>query len=224
MSERGATRIRLEETTRELFRAGLVTPTGGNVSARAGPEEFWVTPAARFKGDLAASDMVRVDLAGQVLEGEGPPSKETLLHSAIYRARQDVGAIVHAHPLFATLFGLYSFPVLPVTADAVSLYDLPAVEFLLPGTRELGRRVAEVLGEGSTVLLRNHGVVTVGGDLRQAADRCHALEETCRLLLLARVMGEQPASISEPLAAALFAIHARKEEVDRRIGRGIGEG
>lgn len=224
MIDPAAARERLRETVGELFQAGLVTPTGGNVSVRTGPEEFWVTPATRFKGRLVSSDMMRVDLAGQVLEGEGLPSKETPLHGSLYRARPDVGAIVHAHPPFATLFGLYSLPVQPVTADAVSFRDLPTVEFVLPGTRELGRRVAEVLGKETAILLRNHGAVTVGADLRQAADRCHALEETCRLLVLARMLGESPASIPEPLAAALFMIHTRREEAERRIGRGAGEG
>jgi L-fuculose-phosphate aldolase len=216
-------REQLRETVAELFHAGLMTPTGGNASVRAGPDEFWVTPATRFKGRLATTDMVRVDLAGQALEGEGPPSKETPLHSCLYRARPDIGAIVHAHAPYTTLFGLYSLPVQPVTADAVSFRDLPTVEFVLPGTRELGRRVAEVLGEASAILLRNHGAVTVGVDLRQAADRCHALEETCRLLLLAKLLGEPPASIPETLAAALFMIHDRKAASDRRIGRTAGE-
>lgn len=193
----------LVSTVDELYGARLITATGGNVSVRAGPDAAWITPKGLFKGGLRIEDLVPVGLDGRVPGQGGAPSSETPLHLAIYRARPDVGAIIHSHPPLATVFGLCGLKMKPVTAGAAAFLDLPVVEFLPPGSPELADATAAALGRGPAVLLRSHGAVVVGVHLRQAADRTHALEETCLILLLARLLGTEPAVIPGPLLKSL---------------------
>lgn len=203
--EPATARKALLETAAELYQARILTPTGGNISLRAEPDVIWITPRGLFKGGLREEDLILVDGDGRVRQGRHPPSRETPLHMSIYAARPDVGAIIHSHPPLAITFGLFDLPVKPVTADAVLFRNLPVVEFLLPGTPALARRATEALGDEPAALLRNHGAVVVGADLRQAADRTHALEETCLTLLLARLIAAEPAVIPAALVGKLLS-------------------
>jgi ribulose-5-phosphate 4-epimerase/fuculose-1-phosphate aldolase len=191
----------------ELYDAGLITPQGGNVSVRVpGSEEVWITPTQLYKGALTEETLIRVDLRGRKLEGLDRPSVELPMHLAIYRAREDVGAVIHTHAPMAIVVGLYDEPIPPITIEAISLGQAPVVPFLLSGTKEQSQAIVGALGEGSAVLLRNHGLLTVGRDVREAANRAHQAEFAARTVVLCRLLGGQPDTIPEKLAEFLKKI------------------
>jgi L-ribulose-5-phosphate 4-epimerase len=149
----------------ELPRHNLVVWTGGNVSARD-PESNLVAikPSGVRYEDLTAESMVVVDLAGNVVEGTLNPSSDTASHLYIYRHRPDVNGVVHTHSRYATAFAAVGRPI-PVylTAQADEFGgEIPCAGFALIGDDSIGALVVEGIGRSPAILLKNHGVFTVG--------------------------------------------------------------
>jgi autoinducer 2 (AI-2) kinase len=178
------------QITNELFAMGLMTATGGNVSALANEEgTMWITPSRMYKGGLCDRDLVRIDQACQVLEGERPPSIEWQMHFASYAARPGTTGAIHTHAPIATAFGITNQTFPPINTDAVFLRDTVTVPWIMPGTKELADAVGEALAKSRSCILQNHGLMTVGKDLRDAATRAMVLEETAKILLYVRQFG-----------------------------------
>jgi ribulose-5-phosphate 4-epimerase/fuculose-1-phosphate aldolase len=191
----------------ELYEAGLITPKGGNVSTRIpDSEELWITPTQLYKGGLTEEKLIRVNLQGKKLDGRDRPSVELPMHLLVYRTREDVGAVIHTHAPMAIVVGLYDEPIPPITIEAVALGRVPIVPFLLSGTKEQSQSIVDALGDGSAVLLRNHGLLTVGKDLREAASKAQQLEFAARTVVLCRLLGGEPEAIPEKLAQFLKKI------------------
>jgi ribulose-5-phosphate 4-epimerase/fuculose-1-phosphate aldolase len=178
------------QVTNELFAMGLMTATGGNVSAAASePGTIWITPSRMYKGGLGERDLVRIDHECRVLEGERAPSVEWQMHFASYAARPGSTGAVHTHAPIATAFGItnQSFP--PINTDAVVLRDTATVPWIMPGSKELADAVGAALLKSHGCILRNHGLMTVGKDLRDAATRAMILEETAKIVLYVKQFG-----------------------------------
>jgi L-ribulose-5-phosphate 4-epimerase len=149
----------------ELPRHNLVVWTGGNVSARD-PETNLVAikPSGVRYADLTAESMVVLDLDGTVVEGTLNPSSDTASHLYIYRHRPDINGVVHTHSRYATAFAAVGRPI-PVylTAQADEFGgEIPCAGFSLIGDESIGALVVEGLGRSPAILLKNHGVFTVG--------------------------------------------------------------
>lgn len=191
----------------ELYEAGLITPKGGNVSTRIPEsEELWITPTQLYKGGLTEETLIRITLQGKKLEGRDRPSVELPMHLKIYGTREDVGAVIHTHAPMAIVVGLYDEPIPPITIEAIALGLVPIVPFLLSGTKEQSQAIVDALGDGPAVLLRNHGLLTVGQDLREAASKAQQLEFAARTVVLCRLLGGRPEVIPEKLAEFLKKI------------------
>lgn len=195
----------LIEVLNELHTMGCITATGGNISVRLpAAGEILITPSQVFKGDLCAELLVRVDLQGQLLDADAPaPSSEWPMHCAIYQARPDVQAIVHAHAPKATVLVLSGLPFLPISVEAAFLGDVPRVPFIMPGTRELARAVVEALGEGAAVLMQNHGLLVAARSLRQAANVVEIIERTAEVIVDCAAVGREPPVLPEEALAEL---------------------
>jgi L-fuculose-phosphate aldolase len=193
------------EAGRRLAEQGLIAGTEGNISARVG-DRVLVTPAGRAKGDLVPADLIEVDLKGRA-HGPGAPSTELGLHLVVLGARPDVGAVVHAHPPAATGFAAAGLAldddVLP---ELLAQFGrVPLVPYGMPGSPELAERVRPFVAGHDALLLANHGAVTFGNGVEQAAQRMESLEQGARILLAARLLGGAR-RLSEAEAARIRAL------------------
>ncbi|MDH7485316.1 MAG: L-ribulose-5-phosphate 4-epimerase [Anaerolineae bacterium] len=177
----------------ELPKWGLVTWTSGNVSGRDRQTGYVVIKPSgvRYEG-LRPELMVVVDLEGRVIEGELKPSSDTASHLYIYRHRPDVGGIVHTHSPYATAFAAVGQPI-PVYLTAIADEfgcAIPCGGFALIGGEEIGREVVENIGDSPAILLKQHGVFTIGPDPTAAVKAAVMVEDVARTVFLARQLGE----------------------------------
>jgi len=189
----------------ELPRNGLVMWTGGNVSARD-PETGYVVikPSGVKYEALRPEQMVVVDLDGQIVEGSLKFSSATASHLSIYRHRPEVNGIVHTHSPYATAFAALGKPI-PVYLTAMADEfggPIPCGRFALIGGEEIGQVVVESLGDSPAVLLKNHGVFTVGQSAEAAVKAAVMVEDAARTVWLALQIG-QPDEIPPDAVAKL---------------------
>ena len=200
----------IASTMRRLYRQGLTTCSGGNISFRAGENHVLITPAALDKGQINFRQIALMTLQGESISVGMRPSIETDMHLRILRVRPDVNAIVHAHPVHASFYTTTGKVRVNtgLTAEARYLLGEPVfAPYALMGTQDLGEIVSESLKEGaSAVFLENHGVLTVGQTLLQAFDRLEVLEAASRMTLFAQLRGESQ-TLSEKRLAEIDAMH-----------------
>jgi L-fuculose-phosphate aldolase len=179
------------QVCRRLYDCGLVAGPDGNVSVRLPDESILVTPSGLSKVDVTLDDLVIVHLDGSVLDGRRSPSSELAMHLRIYRRRDDVRAVVHAHPPTATGFAVagesFMAPVLPEVI--LQMGAVPLVPYATPGTEDLPDAMEPFLAAHDAFLLANHGATTVGQTLVAAHQRMESLEHAARILLAARTVG-----------------------------------
>ncbi len=194
-------RAELAKITTELYHAGLVTATGGNVSVRSAdnPETAWITPSQIFKGDLKAEQMILIDMDGKKVSGDDKPSVESVYHAGIMKNRPDVNAVVHTHAPLSTIFGMCELQLLPVNTEAIFCMNMPVIPFYLGGSKELAQAVIEQVGKtkATGAFLRNHGLMTVGKNLRKAADNSYMVEHVVDILLKIKMAGLCPSQVPE---------------------------
>jgi L-fuculose-phosphate aldolase len=185
-------RDKIVEVSKRLYLRGLVAGAGGNVSAYIRDEDvIFITPSGLCKGYLKPEDIVKVDPSGKVLEGALKPTSELSFHLGIYRVREDVNAVVHAHPPVSTGFACAGTPIdYAVLPEVIAMIgEVRFVGYETPTTRELADKVAENIIGVEALLLENHGIITVGSNLEQAYQRAELLEDFAKMILVARLLG-----------------------------------
>ncbi len=182
----------------ELPKNGLVAWTSGNVSIRDSQTGLvLIKPSGLRYEDMKSTDMVVVDLDGKVVEGYLKPSSDTDSHLYIYRHRPDVGGIVHTHSRYATAFAALGKPipcVLTAIADEFG-GPIPCGPFALIGGEQIGKVVVENIGISPAILLKNHGVFTIGKTGLDAVKSAVMTEDVAATVWLALQLGT-PAEIS----------------------------
>ncbi len=192
----------------ELTRYALVVWTAGNVSARVpGQDLMVIKPSGVAYDDLTPENMVVCDLHGRVVEGEHAPSSDTDAQAYVYRAMPHVGGVVHTHSTYATAWASRgeAIPcVLTMMADEFG-GPVPVGPFALIGDDSIGRGIVETLrgSRSPAVLMRNHGVFTVGRDARAAVKAAVMCEDVARTVHIARQLGE-PLAIGQSDVDSLF--------------------
>ncbi len=186
-----AVRRALVRAGRRLDAKGHIAGAEGNLSARVATNGVLVTPSGRCKADLAPADLIAMSVDGTRPARSAKPSTEIAMHVAIYRARPDVRAVVHAHPVAATAFAVARKPIPAGTLAEVAgvVGPTPVVTYRTPGSRALGRAVAAALGTANVALLASHGAVAVGPTIDVALQRMESLEQAARTILAARLIG-----------------------------------
>ena len=179
----------------ELVRNNLVAWTAGNVSGRVhGEDLFVIKPSGVSYDDLSPENMVVCDLDGTLVEGEHAPSSDTAAHAYVYRAMPEVGGVVHTHSTYATAWASRdeAIPcVLTAMADEFG-GEIPVGPFALIGDDSIGKGIVETLhGHRSpAVLMRNHGVFTIGATPKAAVKAAVMCEDVARTVHIARQLGE----------------------------------
>jgi ribulose-5-phosphate 4-epimerase/fuculose-1-phosphate aldolase len=185
----------LVATCKKAFQRGLIAGAGGNISARVpGREEALISATGVSLGDISPATIVRVDLKGQVIEahGECRPSKETGFHVCVYRLRPHVNAVVHLHPPYATSFAVRNRELPLVTDGAMAnLKHVPVVGFAPSGSAELHRLVEEGVRnypEAKAILMRSHGMFSMGPNLTVAYNLADLVEATAQIALFSSLI------------------------------------
>jgi autoinducer 2 (AI-2) kinase len=193
------------QIVQELYAQQLITATGGNVSVRIpGRDELWITPSQLFKGDLRPEVLVRIDLGGRPLDPNArAPSSERLIHCAIYAARPEAQAVIHAHAPHATTLANADLPFVPISTEAAFFGNIPRVPFIMPGTPELARAVGDAAKEEWAVLMKNHGLIVAGRSLRRAADMVEIVERSSQLILGCHAVGREPPRLPDDAVRTL---------------------
>jgi L-ribulose-5-phosphate 4-epimerase len=203
-----ALRQELSDLHAELVRNELVAWTSGNLSLRVPGEELMVIKASGvLYDDMSAEAMVVCDLHGKVVEGDLAPSSDTFTHAYVYRELPEVGGIAHTHSGYATAWAARGEPipcVLTAMADEFG-GEIPVGPFALIGGEEIGEGIVATLrGHRSpAVIMRSHGVFTVGKDAQAALKAAVMCEDVARTVHFARALGE-PLTIAPDDIDALF--------------------
>jgi L-ribulose-5-phosphate 4-epimerase len=182
----------LAELHQQLFEAGLVVWSGGNISQRV-EGGFLIKPSGLMYSELTAESMVYCDLEGKVIEGAHSPSSDTAAHAYVYKNMKDVGGVVHTHSNYACAFAAVNEPIpciLTAIADEFG-GDIPVGPFAEIGDDSIGRGIVQTL-EGhrsKAVLMAQHGVFTIGKDSRQALKAAVMCEDVAKSAYLAKALG-----------------------------------
>jgi L-ribulose-5-phosphate 4-epimerase len=185
----------------ELVRYGLVVWTAGNVSGRVpGRDLMVIKPSGVSYEELTPDAMIVCDLEGNVVEGDLAPSSDTAAHAYVYRQMPDVGGVVHTHSTYACAWAARGEPVPCVLTAMADEFggEIPVGPFALIGDDSIGRGIVETLTghRSAAVLMRSHGVFTIGRDARDAVKAAVMCEDVARSVHLSRQLG-QPLPIAQ---------------------------
>ena len=202
------------DAARRMADLGLVVGTAGNVSARvrrdSAEDLMAVTPTGLPYSGMADDDIVITDFDVDPVEGDLPPSSESLLHVGIYRARPDVHAVIHTHSVYSSVLAVLGID-LPSVIDEVVVYvggEVRVSDYAFPGTEDLSANVCAALGPRKAAFIANHGAVAVGRSLDEALDICLLVERASQIYVTARSIGDVrpiPAEYVEA-EAAIYAM------------------
>jgi L-fuculose-phosphate aldolase len=181
------------DAAKDMLRRGLVEGTAGNISARRSDGNIVITPSSVDYRDMELDDLVLVDSEGAVLQAaEGrSPSSEMKLHLACYQAFDDIGSVIHSHPIWATMFAIAHEPI-PACIDEFAVYcggDVRCSEYAASGTPEVGLNAVKALEGRGAALIANHGLVAVGPRPDKVIHITALVERTAQIVWGAKALG-----------------------------------
>ena len=178
---------------RRLYRHGLTTTSGGNISLRLSKDIILITASATDKGTMKWKDVGIMSIKGENLTPDLKLSIEYAMHLNIYKKNNDISAIIHAHPVFATSFTAMKSTIdTSLIAEARAICGEPRfVPYALMGSEDLAEVVAENSADADVLLLENHGILTTGSNLLQAFDKMEVLENAAKMTLIIEITGRK---------------------------------
>jgi L-fuculose-phosphate aldolase len=178
---------------KDMLRRGLVEGTAGNISARREDGNLVITPSSVDYADMALDDLVVVDPDGAVLEAKDGryPSSELKLHLSCYQAFDDIGSVIHSHPIWATMFAVAHQPI-PACIDEFAVYcggDVRCADYAASGTPDVGDNAVKALEGRAAALIANHGLVAVAPNPDRALHVTALVERTAQIAWGAKTLG-----------------------------------
>ena len=193
--ERTHRRVRLVAALQLFAERGFDEGAGGHITARdpEHPDRFWINPLGVHFGMIGPDDLLLVDPDGTVLAGEGRVNPAGFaIHSAVHAARPDVVSAAHTHSTHGRAFATLGRPLLPITQDSCAFFEDHVVHEEFTGVvtdDDQARAIAVSLGPAKAAILRNHGLLTVGGSVEEAAWWFLTMDRSCQVQLLAEAAG-----------------------------------
>ena len=184
---------------------GLVTWTAGNISGRDLQTGLVVIkPSGILYEDLTPENMVVVDLDGNVVEGDHKPSSDTIAHVYVYRHRSDVNGVVHTHSTFATAWAAVGKPIPPVLTAICDEFGgpIPVGAYAKIGGDDIGQEIIRSIGSSPAILLKNHGVFTIGKTPEEAVKAAVMVEDVARTVFYAFQLGQPEEILADEVARA----------------------
>lgn len=173
------------------YSRNYIVGADGNISARLSDGHILITPAGAMKGFLEPQHMAKVDMSGRTVDGGPRASTEVGIHLVVYQERPEMRAVVHAHPPHAvamTIAGIdMQAPFIPEIV--VTIGGVPTADFGTPGTPELAESIRKIVRCSDTVVMTNHGSVTMGTNLMDAYKKLDMVEHSAKILWLAHTVG-----------------------------------
>ncbi len=219
MGKYDAYKQRVFDCMMALVREGYVQGTGGNVSLLVdGEDVVAVTPSQREYDTMTVDEICVVDFDLKPVEDNGlKPSMETAMHIGVYRNRKDVGAVVHTHQIYASVFALLNQPI-PALFDEVSMTIGPLVDvipYALSGSPQLIENVKSKLdNRANCYLIQNHGVLALGPDLAKAKRCAELLEKTAHVYSLALSTGREVTHLPQNIQDLMAKIVTGKQDAE----------
>ena len=180
-------------TAKDMLRRNLVEGTAGNISARQDDGTIVITPSSVDYAAMTLEDLVVVDLDGSTLKAADgrSASSEKLLHLACYKAFDDIGSVIHSHPVYATMFAI-THQDIPSCIDEFSIYvggNVRCTKYAASGTPDVGAEAVEALQGRGAALIANHGMVAVGPNPDKALHITALVERSAQIVYGARALG-----------------------------------
>lgn len=187
-------RLAIVECGRMAYERHLMTSNDGNISARMENGHVLITPSGISKGRLNPDEILIVDLDGNIISSRPgrKPSTETPMHLEVYRQREDVRAVLHAHPIFATTLTVagLEFPVDVLPEVLLTLGDVPITAYATPSSHEDAEVIRPFIKDHNAILLRQHGSLTYGKNLDEALIHLERVEHVSEIYWRANMLGE----------------------------------
>ncbi len=169
---------------------GMLPAGDGNISVRLEDNKYFITASGVSKGFLEPKQVLLIDSNGIVLDGEGTPSTEIVMHLVAYRLRGDINAVVHAHPPYATAFACTDedLPNNLVAEGIIKVGSIPTAPFAIPSSKDTAEAAAPYFNTANAVLLKNHGAVALGRNLDEAFMRMELVEHIAKVAILSNII------------------------------------
>lgn len=206
------------EVGRRIWQREYVAANDGNFSVRLSENVVLCTPTLVSKGFMKPEDLPLIDLDGNQLSGRLKMTSEVFMHLELMKAREDVRSVIHAHPPNATAFAVAQTPVPKCVLPEIEVFigETPIVPYETPGTKDFAKALIPFAEHHNAFLLTNHGAVTIGREPFQAYYRMETIEQYCRILLLAKQLGEW-GQIDPSKVGDLLKIREKLGYADRRV-------
>ncbi|QDS92801.1 Methylthioribulose-1-phosphate dehydratase [Roseimaritima multifibrata] len=176
---------------RRIYSRQFAAANDGNITVKISENEFLCTPTLHCKGFLKPDDIATIDGTGKQISGRKKRSSEALLHLEIYKQREDVKSVVHCHPPHATAFAIAREPIPQCVLPEVEVFlgDVPITKYETPGGQAFADTIIPFVEKTNVMILANHGTVSYGESVEQAYWWTEILDSYCRMLMLARQLG-----------------------------------
>lgn len=177
---------------KRTYDKGLSPAVSGNISCIDDDNNILITSTGTCAGDLTYDNISKINFKGELLDNGGKPSSEKNMHIKIYEKRPDIKAIIHSHSPEITAFAAAGMEINEVIMPEFAYYfgSIPLSKYFLPSSNELAEHISNMLTDKNAVLMRNHGIVVAGENLKQAFYSLESIQAYCSVYLNVKILGK----------------------------------